>query len=135
LSLLKSATYPDPQADRGEHEFTYALYPHEGDWSEGGTVQAAALLNQPVYITPGAAPASSFSLLQTSGSADVVIDAVKKAEDDDSVIVRFHEYKGGRGRVRLHVGVPVKSWQETDLMERPVGESSADAIELTVTPY
>ncbi|EOS57516.1 alpha-mannosidase [Paenibacillus barengoltzii] len=136
LSLLKSATYPDPQADRGEHEFTYALYPHEGDWSEGGTVQAAALLNQPVYATPGAVPASSFSLLQTSGSADVVIDAVKKAEDDDSVIVRFHEYKGGRGRVRLHVGVPVMSWQETDLMERPAGElSSADAIELTVTPY
>jgi alpha-mannosidase len=31
--------------------------------------------------------------------------------------------------------VPVKSWQETDLMERPVGESSSDAIELTVTPY
>ena len=137
LSLLKSATYPDPQADRGEHEFTYALYPHEGHWSEGGTVQAAALLNQPVYATPGrAAHAPSFSLLHASGSADVVIDTVKKAEDGDDLIVRFHEYKGGRGRVHLHFEVPVASWQETDLMERPFGEaSSAEEPELAVSPY
>ncbi|WP_059043377.1 alpha-mannosidase [Paenibacillus rubinfantis] len=136
LSLLKSATYPDPQADRGEHEFTYALYPHEGHWSEGGTVQAAALLNQPVYTTPGQAQTTSFSLLQTSGSADVIIDSVKKAEDGNDLIVRFHEYKGGRGRVRLHFGIPVVSWQETDLMERPTGEASLAAEpELTVSPY
>ncbi|MGG3453337.1 alpha-mannosidase [Paenibacillus rhizolycopersici] len=136
LSLLKSATYPDPQADRGEHEFTYALYPHEGHWSEGGTVQAATLLNQPVYATMGQARSSSFSLLQTSGSADVVIDAVKKAEDGDGLIVRLHEYKGGRGRVRFHFGMPVISWQETDMMERPLGESSSAAeLELSMSPY
>ncbi|MNM77804.1 alpha-mannosidase [compost metagenome] len=136
LSLLKSATYPDPQADRGEHEFTYALYPHEGHWSDGGTEQAATLLNQPVYATMGQARSSSFSLLQTSGSADVVIDAVKKAEDGDGLIVRLHEYKGGRGRVRFHFGMPVISWQETDMMERSLGESSSAAeLELSMSPY
>ncbi|MGG6309573.1 alpha-mannosidase [Paenibacillus macerans] len=135
LSLLKSATYPDPQADRGEHTFTYALYPHAGHWSEGGTVQAASLLNQPVYATPGQSSVPSFSLVAPSGSADIVIDAVKKAEDDDSLIVRFHEFKGGRGSVRLDCGLPVASWQETDLMERPVGEPTEAALELSVSPY
>lgn len=135
LSLLKSATYPDPQADRGEHVFTYALYPHEGHWSEGGTVQAASLLNQPVYATRGQAAVPSFSLLQAGGSAEIVIDAVKKAEDDDSLIVRFHEYKGGRGSVRLQSGLKIRAWQETDLLERPAGELTESDLELSVSPY
>ena len=28
LSLLRSPTWPDPEADRGHHHFSYALYPH-----------------------------------------------------------------------------------------------------------
>lgn len=138
LSLLKSATYPDPEADRGEHTFTYALYPHEGHWSEGETVQAAALLNQPVYATRGQAAASNFSLLRAvrvSGSGEAAIDAVKKAEDGDALIVRFHEYKGGRGTVRLESDLTFVSWQETDLMERPAGELNRGPAELQISPY
>lgn len=29
LNLLRSPVYPDPSADKGEHSFTYALYPHK----------------------------------------------------------------------------------------------------------
>ncbi|MNW11691.1 hypothetical protein D3C71_2092020 [compost metagenome] len=61
---------------------------------------------------------------------------MKKAEDGDGLIVRLHEYKGGRGRVRFHFGMPVISWQETDMMERPLGESSSAAeLELSMSPY
>jgi len=31
ISLLRSPTDPDPNADRGHHHFSYALYPHAGD--------------------------------------------------------------------------------------------------------
>ena len=48
LTLLKSATSPDPEADQGEHAFTYSLYPHLGDWREG-TVAQAASLNVPLH--------------------------------------------------------------------------------------
>src|SRR5262249_23765649 len=34
LSLLRSPTWPDPHADEGHHEFTYAVYPHGGTWKE-----------------------------------------------------------------------------------------------------
>jgi alpha-mannosidase len=30
LSLLRSSTSPDPEADQGHHEFRYAIYPHDG---------------------------------------------------------------------------------------------------------
>lgn len=32
LTLIKSSTMPDPEADQGLHRFTYALLPHSGDW-------------------------------------------------------------------------------------------------------
>jgi len=135
LSLLKSATYPDPQADRGEHTFTYSLYPHIGHWTEGGTVQAAALLNQSAYATQGAPKQAAFSLLRVV-EGSVVIDAVKKAEDDNALIVRFHEYEGGRGTVTLASDLAVRAWQETDLLERPTGERiEAECLSIGLSPY
>ena len=35
LSLLRSPTYPDPEADQGEHRFIYSLLPHAGGWETG----------------------------------------------------------------------------------------------------
>lgn len=48
LTLLKSGIEPNPTTDRGEHVFTYALFPHQGDWREGGTLPMAASLNVPL---------------------------------------------------------------------------------------
>ncbi|BBI31921.1 alpha-mannosidase [Cohnella abietis] len=135
LTLIKSATYPDPGADQGEHLFTYALYPHEGDWREGHTAQAAWQLNQPVYATAGRAPTPKFSLLRLV-QGDAMIDAVKRAEDGMGLIVRLHEYKGGRSQIALASDVPIQSWQETDLLERPL-ETAAQSgpIILDLSPY
>jgi alpha-mannosidase len=70
LTLLRSPHYPhaiDPLrmtdervTDQGEHQFTYSLFPHAGDWRSGGSVHRARELNQPVVIIPGtAAPVPS----------------------------------------------------------------------------
>lgn len=48
LSLLRSPRWPDHTADIGVHEFTYSLYPHEGDWRAGNVVQQGFELNQPL---------------------------------------------------------------------------------------
>ena len=37
LSMLKSATYPNPDADKEYQEFTYSIYPHLEGWREAGT--------------------------------------------------------------------------------------------------
>ncbi|MBI3118284.1 MAG: alpha-mannosidase, partial [Candidatus Hydrogenedentes bacterium] len=51
LSLLRSSIDPDPQADEGEHEMTYSLYPHADDWRNGAAQQACAL-NYPLLALP-----------------------------------------------------------------------------------
>ena len=39
LSLLRAPTEPDPEADQGHHHFSYALYPHAGDWKQALSVR------------------------------------------------------------------------------------------------
>lgn len=135
LSLIKSATDPDPEADKGLHRFTYALLPHQGDWCEGGTVKEAWHLNNPLTASEGAAVRTEASLLRLSAD-HVMIDAAKKAEDGDTLVVRLHEFAGSRGQVDLTSDLNIVSWQECDLMERPTGEpKSGDCVTFDLLPY
>ncbi|MBM7691617.1 alpha-mannosidase [Peribacillus deserti] len=119
LTLLKSATYPDIKADQGEHLFTYSLLPHEGSWYEGNTVRHAWELNNPLSYVEG--QTQSVSLFSVS-APNVMVDTVKKAESDDALIIRLHEFAGARGKVELESDMNIQSWQECDLMERNISE-------------
>ncbi len=48
LTLLRSPNWPDPTADRGYHEFTYAIYPHSGSWQAAETVKRGYEFNSPL---------------------------------------------------------------------------------------
>ena len=50
LTLLRSPKWPDPTADRGYHEFTYAIYPHSGTWQAAQTVRKGLELNSPLQV-------------------------------------------------------------------------------------
>jgi alpha-mannosidase len=140
LTLLRAATDPDPTADIGEHDFTYSLYPHQGDYKDGGVVRAGYELNVPLRtlvtaVHSGLLPPqlSMFAL----GADGVVLDTVKKAEDDDSVILRFYEAHNGRGRVTLSTQLLVKEASECDLMEREIGKLDAEqgAVRFDIAPF
>jgi alpha-mannosidase len=146
LSLIKSAVYPDQTADQGLHEFTYSLLPHNGGWLEAGTHAKACELNTPMF----AATAVSGGKLQDRQGLlwcdrqNVMIDTVKKAEDDDSLIVRLYEYGGIRGKAKILVDskrLRIIRAEETDMMEESLGEVPADfvvsehEIEMDLKPY
>ena len=136
LTLLRGAEYPDPQADRGEHDFTYSLFPHQGDWRQGETVRAAASLNQPLVGTIGAAPAGgSRSYFSLDGPA--ILDAVKPAEDGRGWILRFYEANGGRGMVTLRSHWAVQQVTACNHIEEDgeVVSCSADGFSFTVMPF
>ncbi len=101
LTLLRGTERPDPDADRGQHAFTYALLPHGGDWRAGETVRRALELNVPVVCVGGVNGAgelpASRAFFEVHGPA--VLDTVKPAEDGDGWILRFYEPHGGRGTV------------------------------------
>ncbi|MCE3202228.1 alpha-mannosidase [Paenibacillus sonchi] len=136
LSLIKSATEPDWQADQGEHRFTYALLPHKGDWVAANTVQEAWSLNNPLRVVKGGYSAGAGRSLIKTDCGSIAVDALKMAENGEGFIVRLHEYTGTRSIVTLSSDYPVHSWQECDLMERPVGEvKPGGAVTCEVKPY
>ncbi|MBN2447758.1 MAG: alpha-mannosidase, partial [Phycisphaerae bacterium] len=129
LSLLRATTYPDPQADRGEHEFTYSLMVHDGDWRAACVVHEAETLNaglmaQALSANQSGTLRDSWSPVQisTAGAADVVVAAIKWAEDDGRLIVRLVEVNGGRGEVTLSWRIPATRVEAADLLERPTAD-------------
>ncbi|MGA3178092.1 MAG: alpha-mannosidase [Candidatus Acidiferrum sp.] len=140
LSLLRSPEWPDPHADEGHHEFTYALYSHAGNWREAHAVQQGYELNYPLLTIAvanhqGLLPASH-SFLSLEGE-NVVLTALKKAEDSDDLIVRFYEWAGKEADVRLHFSSGIESASETNLIEDLGGPLAVQGASVTVhaKPY
>ena len=134
LSLLKSATDPDYSADYGTHEFIYSLYPHKEEWYNSGLEEEAFDLNSPVVVLDGASALGNESLISFDAK-NIVLDAFKKAENEEAYVLRFHEYTGRRGKINLKTGLKFDSWCEADLMENPLGEWKQTAMEVEVKPY
>ena len=137
ISLLKAAVYPDYAADKGEHNFTYSLLPHKGDFVEGKTVQKAFDLNQPLEVVEGILhmpTEASMGMVRFEG-AHVELDALKKSEDGRRLVLRFHEYAGGKGMITVHTGFPVKAYAESDLMERALEAFRTGEMSMEIRPY
>jgi alpha-mannosidase len=125
LSLLRSPEWPDPHADEGHHEFIYSLYPHGGSWRDAMTIRQGYELNYKLLSMQTSkhegslAPQHSF--LQTSGD-NVIVTALKKAEDGNHLILRFYEWAGQEKDVRLRFSSAPMHAAETNLMEKPVAD-------------
>lgn len=136
LSLLRGPTHPDPNADRGRHRFTYALMPHPGDFREAGVIAAAEDLNAPLRVVREAGAAEARSLVEVD-SPQVVVEAIKKAEDSDAIVVRLYEAWGGRCKTRLRTTLGASRVFRCDLLERDRDELALrdGAVELELGPF
>ena len=141
LSLLRGPGWPDPETDQGAHRFAYALFPHAGDLREAGVVAAAEAFNLPLVAVPvepgqtGRRPARA-SVVSVD-RPNVTIEAVKKADRADAVVVRLCEVWGGRGPVRLTMDRPVRTAARTDVLEREIAPVSIvdGEVELDLGPF
>jgi alpha-mannosidase len=140
LSLLRSPEWPDPHADEGHHEFTYSLYPHGGTWSEAQTVRRADELNYQLFTLQlekhQGALAAQHSFLQLEPD-NVVLTALKKAEDGDGLVLRFYEWAGTEADVRLTLPPGAQSAADTDLMERAIADLKVEdgSVVVHTKPY
>ena len=126
LSLLRAPTHPDPDADQGAQSFTYALLPHPGDWRDAGVIQAAEELTTPLRVMPTSLPVGTARSLIAVDTPQVIVEAIKRAEDSDAVIVRLYEAWGRACRARITTSLPHRSVVLCDLLEREIRETSLD---------
>jgi len=141
ISLLRSPTWPDPDADRGHQHFTYALYPHGGDWKQALTVRHGYEYNYPLRATQVAAHSGSLPAEHayvTVKPENVVLTALKKAEDSNGLILRVYEWAGKSGNVEFHVPPGATGATVTNLMEKPEGmelKVEGDTVTAPIHPY
>ena len=142
LSLLRSPTWPDPEADQGHQQFSYALYPHAGSWKEALTVRQGYDFNYrlaAMQVLPHAGKLpGSFHFLDVDQD-NVVVTAMKKTEDGDGLLVRFYEWAGKGGNVTLTFPPGVVSATLANLMEKPEGSPlpvvGGQKVTVPVTPF
>ncbi len=140
MSVIRGATYPDPEADRRAHELAYSLYPHDGTWKDALSFRRAMEFNSPLrahqaMIHPGTLePVKSF--LRVS-PANVVLAALKKETGYGSpgFVLRLYEIFGQETEVKLELPKEMEVY-DSDLIERPgqkLGKSSI--FTFMIKPY
>ncbi|MFP7673868.1 alpha-mannosidase [Marivita sp. S0852] len=102
LTLIKSATSPDPQADQGRHAFTYALLAYDGQ-DRSLLDHAAYDLNAPArVVAPRKAPASSnrdaFVRCLTPG---ILIETLVPSNKLNTYDLRLFESRGQTQKAEL----------------------------------
>ncbi len=123
LTLLRGSTWPDPEADLGWHQFTYCIYPHEGNWQSAKTVRQGYELNLPLQVRLIESVSEQGettlglvgSFLQLSGES-LVLMAFKQSEMDETKwIMRCYESEGKP--TGLEVQEEWQSLRGVDLLE------------------
>jgi alpha-mannosidase len=102
---------------RQGYELNYPLLTRQIEKHEGGLIDELSFL--------------------TVAAENVVLTALKKAEREDALVLRFYEWAGRESDVRLQLPAGAQAASETDLMERPVGELSVqnDSVTVHTKPY
>ena len=120
----------------GRHHIRYAILPHAGPL-DSRTVRTAYNFNHPFKIlsVPTSSPISSataalLSSISLTGSPSLILDCIKRGEDDEdvsrgelpkrkgrSIIVRIYESLGGKARGLLECALGVKKLTECNVLE------------------
>jgi len=146
LTLLRSPKWPDPDADMGHHHFHYALYPHAGTWKDALTVRRGYEYNYPLTAVATTVHAGSLPAEHSFASVspeNVVLTAVKKAEDANGLIFRVYEWAGKQSTVEFHVPPGATGATVTNMMETPEGAplglshdgATGDVVKAPIKPY
>lgn len=133
LSLLRSPKAPDAHADMGKHKIRWAILPHTGALGST-TVRKAFEFNNPPKLVSGSeaslAAAAKTPPVRLSGDPALVLDTVKRGEDDEdvsrgelpvkkgrSVVLRIYDSLGGRAKGAVETTWDVERVVKTNVLE------------------
>ena len=97
-------------------------------------VREAYALNVPLRVAPGTSPLPP---LLTVSAENVIVEAVKKAEDGDALIVRLYEAEGAATSVTVDFGFPPSAVSRVNLMEEDpqMLEATDNSVTFSVKPF
>lgn len=140
ITLLKSGSFPYDGASDDIPECVYSLYPHGGDFRQGGTIEAAYVLNRGMLgkklgKTVGTL-CDKYSFVQC-GTAGVYVETVKNADDKEGVVLRLYEAFKETKTVALRVDKKFQKAYICDMLEREETELTLKdgKLEFPIKPF
>lgn len=124
LTLAKTALFPNPYGDLDPFETVYYIYPHRGDYLDGNVARIAYELWSPPVVLRVKEPRSrelvaSFAKLD---SGSVILEAIKKAEKEDGLVIRVYEIGGREARATLDL------WGDFEILEADILERATKRL-------
>jgi len=130
---------PDALELNKDYIFEYALQHHDGDWKQSEAYKhGQEYHHQPLCLqvnSKGNLP-SAFSFLKVSPN-NLILSALKKAEDSDEVILRFFETKGEETMAELELFRKIGRCTVANLLEQEEYELKPDhnKLKFEVKPF
>ncbi|KAH0565714.1 hypothetical protein GP486_000878 [Trichoglossum hirsutum] len=147
LSLIRAPKAPDADADMGRHHIRYAILPHAHPL-DATIVRTAHNFNNPMRFCyrPSQSPYPSLlNSVSLTGSPSLILDTVKRGEDDEDVsrgefakrkgkcvILRIYDSLGGKSRGVIKTSLPVKKVWKTNVLEDDLEEIKVEKGEVEI---
>ena len=130
LALLRAPIFPDPTCDRGNHTFSYAIYPHKAKFEDTDLMAKGYCFNNPIEVVNNDL---TIDTLAKFDSKNIVIETIKVAEDNGGIIVRAYESLGASVKTTLDLSFGSMSIYECDMLENK--EKLARGKNFEFSPY
>lgn len=139
ISLIRSSYSPDPSPELGEHEIHLALVPFSGNLTDAESAGYGRKFNHKprtvgTDIHSGPLPTKGQFIKLSAGN--IIVSGLKKAEDDNALIIRFYEMEGKNTSFKVYFNKifgTVKKACMVDLMERPLNTAKPQITPSHVT--
>lgn len=122
----------------GKYVFHYSLSSGKGDWKATKSYRSGMALNTPLLFFSPADDLSAKPLPPTQAflsldAGNLVVSALKKAEEDSAVILRVFETEGSAADTSFNFLGGKRSFREVNLLENDM--RSGDQATLAVRPF
>jgi len=132
LTLLRGSRWPDPEADLGVHKFSYAIYPHQGNWKEARTLQHGLQFNCPCLVLDAVGSSQEKGGFLSPGRSllswrneNLILMALKQSQTGQEWIFRLYEGQGEATNLELESEEKIEISHSLDCLERPIPGSSS----------
>jgi alpha-mannosidase len=131
----------------GDHHYRFSVTSHAAGWRNG--YRAGIAPNEPLIAVVAPSAQSEANLLESwsflpFSAPNLVLSTMKKAERDDSVILRLYDIEGKDTEAGIELFVPVKTAVRTNIIEEdgalirpskgrlalPVGHHAVETVKL-----
>ncbi|NIM18686.1 MAG: glycoside hydrolase [Candidatus Latescibacteria bacterium] len=133
---------PTPGAlELGKHTYYYSVYPHKGDWRSARVPREAYRFGEGLvgFQVDRLATPREYETFRLQPD-NLIVSAVKKAESEEALILRFFETDGQACRAKLRTPPNIRSVSTVNLLEEEIKDENnilfrKSNLELDVRPF